>query len=134
MRQNRQTKPRPAVRVKEFPPSLEEAVFAAQGLTDDVAQQAEIAAELMDVPVETATALVQKLHSSRRHSQPSEVAYSVDRSGAHRAVVVERKPSYSSFRKPMVSTGGATVERQPFRNLGGGQTRTLLRLGGSGRI
>jgi hypothetical protein len=32
------------------PPSLEEAIFAAQGLTDDVDEQAEIAASLMGLP------------------------------------------------------------------------------------
>ena len=35
------------------PPSLEESIFAASGLTDDPTEQAEIAASLMGVPVET---------------------------------------------------------------------------------
>ena len=35
-------------RVKHDPPTLEEAIFAARGLTDDVDAQVEIAAGLMD--------------------------------------------------------------------------------------
>ena len=140
MRATQKTKQRPPVRVRHLPPSLEEAVFAAQGLTDDIDQQAGIAAELMGVSLDEAKILVLRAASPRRAAQTSEVAFSVDRSGAHRAVVVERRPSFAQFRKPVAdigaksaSSGGATVERQPFRGLGGGQPRTLLRLGGTGR-
>lgn len=37
--------------VKHDPPTLDQALFAAAGLSDDPGQQAEIAASLMDVPV-----------------------------------------------------------------------------------
>ena len=47
--QKQQKKPRPPVRVRYDPPTLEEAVFAAQGLSEDLAQQIEIAAGLMGV-------------------------------------------------------------------------------------
>ena len=47
---SRKTKDLPPVRVKYLPPTIEEAIFAAQGLTDDMEQQAAIAADLMDVP------------------------------------------------------------------------------------
>ena len=136
MRANTQAKQRPPVRVRHLPPTLEEAVFAAQGLTDDAAQQAEIAAELMGVTAEEAIELVRKAASSsaRRAAQPAEVTFSVDRSGAHRAVVVERKPSFAQFRKPVADIDRSViVERKPFHTVGGGQPRTLLRLGGSGR-
>ena len=42
--------PLPPLRVRREPPTLEEAVFAAQGLTDAPDQQVEIAAGLMGVP------------------------------------------------------------------------------------
>ncbi len=136
--QTARTKPRPPVRVRHLPPTIEEAVFAAQGLTDDVEQQAGIAAELMGVALDDSiVALVRKASApQRRSAQQDEVTFSVDRSGAHRAVVVERRPSFAAFRKPVAAvdrSGGATVERVPFRGASGGQTRTLIRLGGAGR-
>jgi hypothetical protein len=39
-------------RVRHDPPTLEEAIFAARGLTDDVDEQIAIAAGLMEVPPE----------------------------------------------------------------------------------
>jgi len=38
-------------RVRQEPPTLQEAIFAAKGLTDSLQAQAEIAAELMGLPV-----------------------------------------------------------------------------------
>ena len=137
MRANVQTKVRPPVRVRHLPPTLEEAIFAAEGLTDDTEHQAAIAAELMGVCVDHAVELIRKsTAASRRQGRPAEVTFSVDRSGAHRAVVVERKPNFAGMRKSSpvnVEAGGATVERMPFRGLGGGAPRTLLRLGGAAR-
>ena len=43
-------------KVRHDPPTLEEAIFAARGLTDDLQQQAEIAAGLMELPLETVQA------------------------------------------------------------------------------
>jgi hypothetical protein len=45
-------------RVREEPPSLDEAIFAARGLSDDPDDQAEIAASLMGVPVEEVRAVL----------------------------------------------------------------------------
>ena len=39
-------------RVRRDPPTLEEAIFAAVGITDDLDAQAEIAASLMGLPIE----------------------------------------------------------------------------------
>ena len=39
-------------RVRHDPPTLKEAIIAARGLTDELQQQAEIAAALMELPVE----------------------------------------------------------------------------------
>jgi len=137
MRANAPVKVRPPVRVRYLPPTLEEAIFAAQGLTDDAGQQAQIASQLMGVTVDEAVELIRKsTAATKRTSKPAEVAFSVDRTGAHRAVVVERKPSFAVARKPMAPRierdGDVIVERKPFRGLGGpgsGQ-RTLIKLGG----
>ncbi len=128
----------PPVRVRRDPPTLEEAVFAAQGLTDDLDHQAVIAAELMGVSLEEAHVLVQRAASAPRRMAAPEVTFATSRSGEQRAVVVERKVERRSLssmpRKPIVierssTSGGATVERKPFRSPSGGEVRTLLRLG-----
>ena len=46
------TKPLPPIRVRHEPPTVEEAVAAAEDLTSDPVQQAEIAAGLMGMSVE----------------------------------------------------------------------------------
>ena len=86
--QKQQKKPRPPVRVRYDPPTLEEAVFAAQGLSEELGQQIEIAANLMGVAEEDVRALVMKAAMQRRASRQVFVA---DRGGAERAVVIERK-------------------------------------------
>lgn len=73
-------------RVRQDPPTLNEAVFAAAGLTDDPAQQAEIAASLMGRPVEDIRVELAKAMRPLRTSRVIEVAR-----GGQRAVVVERK-------------------------------------------
>ena len=76
-------------RVRHDPPVIAEAIAAAQGLSDDAAEQAEIAASLMGVTVEEAAAEIKKLSTKRRPiTLPS-----TDRKGMARAVVVERRPS-----------------------------------------
>ena len=86
--QNHQKKPRPPVRVRYDPPTLEEAVFAAQGLSEDLAQQIEIAAGLMGVAEDEVRGLVMKAAMQRKSGRQVFVA---DRGGAERAVVIERK-------------------------------------------
>ena len=44
-------------RVRRDPPTLEEAIFAAVGITDDQEAQAEIAASLMGLPIESVQAV-----------------------------------------------------------------------------
>ena len=136
-------KNRPPVRVRYDPPTLEEAVFAAQGFMDDPEHQAQFAAELMGAPIEEARELVAKMAAraaSAKRAPAPEVAFTSNRAGTQRAVVVERKPSVVVERKgagftPRFERGeGVTVERKPFRGLGGGAAngapRTLIRLGG----
>ena len=76
-------------RVRHDPPVIAEAIAAAQGLADDPAEQAEIAASLMGVSVEEAAAEIKKLSTRRK---PITLT-STDRKGMARAVVVERRPS-----------------------------------------
>lgn len=76
-------------RVRYDPPALAEAIAAAQGLSDDVEQQAELAAELIGAPLADVKAEMRKAASRR---QPVTLT-STDRKGLTRAVVVERRPS-----------------------------------------
>jgi len=76
-------------RVRHDPPTLDEAIFAARGLTDDLEQQVEIAAGLMDLPVDEVRIALEKAAPERKAVT---VAFT-GRAGTHRAVVVERKPS-----------------------------------------
>lgn len=76
-------------RVRHDPPVIAEAIAAAQGLSDDAGEQAEIAASLMGVTVEEAAAEIKKLSTRRK---PITLT-STDRKGMARAVVVERRPS-----------------------------------------
>src|SRR4051812_5922907 len=75
-------------RVRQDPPTLEEAIVAARGLTDDVEQQIEIAAGLMEVTADEVRAALKKLPPPRKQAT---VAFT-SRGGTERAVVVERKP------------------------------------------
>jgi len=76
-------------RVRHDPPTLEEAIFAARGLTDDVEQQIDIAAGLMEVSADEVRAALKKSPVPRKQST---VAFT-SRGGTERSVVVERKPS-----------------------------------------
>lgn len=78
-------------RVRHDPPVLADAIAAAQGLTDDFEQQAELASELIGVPKAEVIAEMRKAATRR---QPITVT-STDRKGFVRAVVVERRPSRS---------------------------------------
>jgi hypothetical protein len=84
-------------RVRHDPPTLEEAILAARGLTDDIDAQVEIAAGLIDRPREEVMAAARQV---QRKDVNRTVAFT-SRSGFQRAVVVERKPS----RRPIGSRG-----------------------------
>jgi hypothetical protein len=75
-------------RVRRDPPTLEEAIFAAIGITDDLNEQAEIAASLMGLPIETVTAEVKKASRTAARSSTRVIA---GEQGAQRSVVVERR-------------------------------------------
>src|SRR3982074_1511323 len=75
-------------RVRRDPPTLDEAIFAATGITDDQEAQAEIAAALMGLPIESVTAEGKKLARPTLRSQTRVIA---GEQGAQRSVVVERR-------------------------------------------
>jgi hypothetical protein len=79
-------------RIRRDPPTIDEAVVAAQGLTDELQEQTEIVASLMAVPFDEAKRAVLRM-GSRKNSDRVTVA---GREGAPRAVVVERRtPRYA---------------------------------------
>jgi hypothetical protein len=75
-------------RVRHDPPTLQEAIAAAKGLTESLQAQAEIAASLMGLPIESVTAEVKK---AGRLSARSSTRVIAGEQGAQRSVVVERR-------------------------------------------
>jgi|SRR5665213_307059 len=75
-------------RVRRDPPTLGEAIFAAIGITDDQTEQAEIAAALMGLPIESVQAEVKKVARSSVRSSTRVIA---GEQGAQRSIVVERR-------------------------------------------
>jgi hypothetical protein len=104
-------KPRPPVRVRHDPPTLPEAVFAAQGLSDDPEHQAAIAAELMGVGLDEARAAVDAALDLARQEEAERLA-------AEKARVRTIQAPASRFGQavPGASTRGVVVERRPSRN------------------
>ena len=85
-------------RVRRDPPTVEEAVLAAQGLSDELGEQTEIVASLMQIPAEQARGAVLRL-GQRKDVDRITIAGRASRQGragppaAPRAVVVERRTS-----------------------------------------
>jgi|ERR1700728_398038 len=80
-------------RVRHDPPTVEEAVLAAQGLTDDIKEQIEIVASLMQVPADAVRSVVLRM-GQRKGS--SSVTIAGRGAAPSRAVVVERRtPRYA---------------------------------------
>lgn len=83
-------------RVRRDPPTVEEAVLAAQGLTDEPSEQIEIVISLMQVSVEEARSAVLRM-GQRKDVDRITIASRPGRSArpgaaaATRAVVVERR-------------------------------------------
>jgi hypothetical protein len=75
-------------RVRRDPPTLVEAIFAAVVITDDQEAQAEIAASLMGLPIESVLAEVKKVARTTARSTTRVIA---GEQGAQRSVVVERR-------------------------------------------
>ena len=75
-------------RVRHDPPTLEEAIFAAVGITDDQEQQAEIASALMGLPYDQVLTEVKKQSRALARASTRVIA---GEQGAQRSVVVERR-------------------------------------------
>jgi hypothetical protein len=76
-------------RVRFDPPTLKEAIVVARGLTDELQLQTEIAASLMDLPMEAVRAELLKTALPRGSAQ----ILTNGREGTARTVIVERKRS-----------------------------------------
>ncbi len=94
-------------RVRFDPPTLKEAIAAARGLTGELHQQAEIAASLINLPVEVVRAELCKMAPSR---DSTEIVTSSGREGT-RTVLVERMPS----RRRAAGTGAVWPKRRDPR-------------------
>ena len=86
-------------RVRRDPPTVDDAVLAAQGLTDDLEGQIEIVAALISIPTEEARRAVLKLR------RPDSRLTLSGRGGVPRAVVVERKSPRRLTIQARASTG-----------------------------
>jgi hypothetical protein len=87
-------------RVRRDPPTIEEAVLAAQGLTDELKERIEIVASLMEVPVEEARSAVLRMGQGKDVNRVTITAGHHGRAGATRAVVVERRtPRHSGVQR-----------------------------------
>ena len=86
-------------RVRRDPPTLDDAVLAAQGLTEDLEDQIEIVAALMSVPAEEARRAILKMR------RPDSRLTISGRGGLARAVVVERKSPRRVTVQPRASAG-----------------------------
>jgi hypothetical protein len=96
-------------RVRQDPPTLQEAIAAARGLTDDIQEQVEIASSLMEVPPEQVKAELLKSGGQRKDIRTVGVTGRTGRPGAVRNVVVEHKVS----RRPALGKG--ILPRTPAR-------------------
>lgn len=90
----------PPIRIKKCPPTIEEAVIAAQGLADDVEGQVEIAAGFMGVDLEEVRPAVLKAFQEAQSTEKRVIA---DRKGSERSVIVER----ARVRKPILGADSA---------------------------
>jgi hypothetical protein len=88
-------------RVRRDPPTLEDAVLAAQGLTEDLDGQVEIVMSLMEVPAAEARGAILKM-GPRKEVNHLTIA---GRSGVPRAVVVERRTLRRFPARPTASAG-----------------------------
>jgi hypothetical protein len=85
-------------RVRHDPPTLQEAMAAAQGLTDQLLEQIEIAASLMDLPVDEVRSEVMKTMAPMRKTV--QTVTPSGRAGIGRTVVVERRTRRAVASRP----------------------------------
>jgi hypothetical protein len=78
-----------ARRVRRDPPTLDEAIFAAMGNTDNDDEQAEISDSLMVLPLATVQTEVRKASRTAARARTQQLI--AGEPGAQRTVVVERR-------------------------------------------
>lgn len=104
----------PPIRIKKCPPTIEEAIIAAQGLADDIEGQVEIAAGFMGVAQDDVRPLVVQAF---QEAQTTEKRVIADRRGAERSVIVERtrvrRPMNSGSSMSSMAGAAVIVERRP---------------------
>ncbi len=105
-------------KVRFDPPTLREAIFAARGLTSDLEQLAEIAAALMELPLEAVRSELSAMAPSRNSAQ---IVTSMGRDGAARMVIVEKKRHFTA--------GPGALRQGPAKPLAAAQasSQALLR-------
>ncbi len=86
------------VRTRYEPPTLEEAIFAAQGLTTDIEHQVTIARELTGEPEDDVRQVAQRMRPSPYRS------ITVERVSPRRPVVVEKRGP-RAFVRPGAESG-----------------------------
>jgi len=90
-------KPAPAnLRPRYEPPTLEEALFAAEGLSDSREDQIRIAADLMDLPHDCVFHKAEAYFKAQRRKVTVEAAH---RPGAEVVVETRGRPSFSGERR-----------------------------------
>jgi hypothetical protein len=87
-------------RVRHDPPTLQEAMLAAQGLTDQLHEQIEIAASLMDLPLDEVRAEVMKTMAPMRKTSQEIIAPGGRVGAPGRTVVVERRSRRVTVPRP----------------------------------
>ena len=106
-------------RVRQETPTLEEAIIAAQGLSDDLDEQATIAASLMGLPSDQVRAELRKTVSPRKAATQS-FAF-VGSASTPRTVVVERKPTRrvipAADRTALKRSGAVSTDERRDRSL-----------------
>lgn len=101
-------------RVRHEAPTLEEAIAAAEGLSDKLDEQAEIAAALMGMPCDQVRAELSKRAATARPTlrptvrPAARTAVFAGSPSAPRAVVVERKPA-----RRVIAGMGRTLRSAP---------------------
>jgi hypothetical protein len=88
-------------RVRRDPPTVDDAVLAAQGMADDIDGQVDIVMSLMQVSAEEARSAVLRL-AQRKDTNHLTVA---GRAGTARTVVVERRAPRRTIARPTASAG-----------------------------
>ena len=93
----------PPVRVRREPPTVEEAIVAAQGLTEELDQQVEIAAELIGLPADEVRPLVEAASLRANQTKLSRERLGQERlmvqgpsARPTRVVVVERRSRFAA--------------------------------------